>query len=337
MIQIVPSCRIKEQKYLVNGKTLLEEGKVTTCDFLDIEEEYDIISPDSLLNAIRNNPGKEPAFTADKIDSVLTNHIIYRFQPMGVCTIEYKSHVNRKFNLGYMGFIQSAPLSKLENYDSHLYYIPKTLPFERKGIKYDFKSIQDFSAKLPVPLYFNEKEKNIESPNNLPERFIQFLGKKETDKNVNRVGFAIGYSLIKGITKPEERTKTSNNSLMIFTSSKSYPYAIDSKMGAVPAGKEFHCFAYNQYFDPAAYKNATSVYWHKQDSAYVLYIDYHKSIDNDIIKLPSYLSGRKIAIIEKTSSVELLTKQTIPSEGIELSVNNNYGYIVLKLDDSDER
>jgi hypothetical protein len=328
-VQITPACRIKEQKYLVNGKTPLEDGKVTSCDFLDIVEEYDIIAPDSLLDMIRKNPGKEPLFTAKELDSVVTDHIVYRFLPMGACTVEHKSKANRKFNLTHMGFIQSAPLSK-GPLDTHEYYIPKTLPFELKGRKYDFANFADYSEKLPDELLFGAKYKNISDAGNPPDRFIQFLGEKKNGAPARKIGFALGYSLIEGITRSETRAVNCEVPLHLYVTNKTYPRAIQG--GTVEAGKEFHCLAYRQYFDASAYANATAVYWHKEVDSYLLYIDYHKAVDNDVIKLPDYLSSKKITVVEKTPSVKLLTAQTVPSDGIALSVDGQYGYIILKLE-----
>ncbi len=200
-VQITPACRIEKQQYLVNGKTALEDGKVTSCDFLDIVDEYDIIAPDSLLDSIRNNPGKEPKFTAKNLDSMVTEHIVYRFQPMGACTVEHKSKANRNFNLGYMGFIQSAPLTK-GSFDTHEYYIPKTVPFELKGRKYDFANFADYSQKLPNELLFGENKNGA---------------------NVHRIGYVIGYSLIEGITRPETRSKNCKTPLYLYVSNKTYP------------------------------------------------------------------------------------------------------------------
>lgn len=333
-VQITPACRIKEQKYLVNGKTALEDGKVTSCDFLDIVEEYDIIAPDSLLDMIIKNQGKETQFTANELDSVVTNHIVYRFQPKGACTVEHRSTAKRNFNLGYMGFVQSAPLTK-GSFATHEYYIPKTVPFELKGNKYDFANFADYSQKLPNGLLFGAKYKNISDPGNPPERFIQFLGEKKERAPARKIGYAIGYSLIEGITRPEMRSKNCETPLFIYTSNKTYPHAIDG--GTVEKGKEFHCLAYRQYFDASAYENATNVYWHKEGESYLLYIDYHKAIDKDIIKLPDFFFGRKISIVEKTPSVRLLTEKTVPDEGIALSIVDKYGYIVLRLDDNSRK
>ena len=219
------------------------------------------------------------------------------------------------------------------NYGLHEYYIPKTLKFETKGGIFDFRSIQDFTVKLPAPLHFNSKEQNIQDNNNLPDRFIQFLAEKENDRTVRNVGYALGYSPINGITRPAERAKNTANALMIYTSYKTYPSAINLKIGDIKAGTEFHCLAYRQYFDPSAYKNATCVYWHREGNAYVLYVDYHKSVENDVIKLPDFLSGKKITVVEKTPSLKLFTDQTVPPEGIVLSVSDQYGYAILKLEE----
>jgi hypothetical protein len=327
--QLWPSCRMNKQVYLVNGKEPLAPGKSAVCDYFDIVEEYDIIAPDSLLESIKKNPGKEADFRAKDLDAVLTNRIVYRFQPMGACTVEHMSTARRGFNLSYAGFIQSAQLEK-GSFDIHEYYIPKTIPFELKGRKYDFRNFVDFSKKLPNEIMFAKRYKNIADPANLPDRFIQFLGKNDAGSSAHKVGYALGYSLVEGMTKPEERIKNTKTALYLYVSNKTYPYAVEG--GFVPAGKVFHCLAYRQYFDPSAYKNTTSVYWHKEGDSYLLYIDYHKLVDNDIIKLPDYLSGRKISIVEKTPSLKLLTEKIVPSEGISLSVDGTYGYAVLKLD-----
>ncbi len=327
IVQITPACRITEQKYLVNGKEPLNDGRAMPCEFLDIVEAYDIIAPDSLLDSARKNKGKPLNFTDSSLDSVITNKITYRFLPMGACTVEHKSKANSRFNLSSMGFIQTAALMKGEE-DSLSYYIPKTLSFETNGVRFDFKSIQEYPTKPAVPLSFSGGHKNIEDPANPPDRIIQLLDKKGKGK----IGFAIGYSLTEGMTLPEERIKNNNNSIYIHTTSKIYPYAVDSKMGVIPAGKEFYCLAYRQYFNPSAYKNATSVYWHKEGDSYMLYADYHKSVDKDTIRLPGYLAGKKITVVEQTSSVKLLTEDKVPADGLRLSVEKEaYGYIVLKL------
>lgn len=327
MVQITPACRIKKQECLVNGKTPLEDGVVTNCDFLDIVEDYDIIATDSLLEATINNAGKKIDFTGSQLDSVVNNRITYQFQPYGTCVIDYKARADRDFNLSYMGFIQAAPLFQ-DKFKTHEYYIPKVKPFEEQGRKFDFRGIQDYTQKRDFGLYFN-KGSMLADKNNLPERFIQFLG---TD-NERKVGFVLGYSLISGITKPEIRAKNCKRALFLWTSQKSYPSAIDSRMGMIKKGQIFHCIAYRQYFQPhSASKNATCVYWNKQNGSTIVYIDYHKSVQGDTIQLPIIFKGKKISVVEKTPGIKL-TQTSVPDTGIiNVSTTNKTDYIVLKLD-----
>jgi hypothetical protein len=44
------------------------------------------------------------------------------------------------------------------------------------------------------------------------------------------------------------------------------------------------------------------------------------------------MTGKKISVIEQTPGVILHTLEIVRQEGLCLSVKDNYGYIVLKLD-----
>jgi hypothetical protein len=228
-----------------------------------------------------------------------------------------------------MGFIQSARLTK-GGYDTQEYYIPKTLPFTQDGKTFDFKAIQDYSEPPPSPLQFSAANKNIADPNNPPERFIQFLGRKEGGKTVREVGYALGYSLIHGLTTPKERAKNAGTAINLHTTSKSYPHAIDSRMGPIiPAGTQFECTAYRHYFCPAAQKNATCLYWHEEDGDTVVYADYHKAVARDVIKLPSKLAAKAPTVVEKTPSLTFRPDRT--AGGVVVSVTGDYGYVVFRI------
>ena len=156
------------------------------------------------------------------------------------------------------------------------------------------------------------------------------LGKSAT---APAIGYALGYSLIRGCTRPQDRAVGAGIALMLHPhTAKSYPRAIDEKMGPrIRAGTEFHCVAYRQYFDPAAYPNATCVYWHPEGEDVVLHADYHRSVERDVLRLPAALAGKRIDVIEKTPSLVLHTGTVVPASGLALSVRDGYGYMVLRL------
>jgi len=331
MAQLRPACRISRQQYLADGAAPLHDGQPTSCGHLDIVEEYDIISPASLLADAVSHPGVERDPIASHLQGVIRNRITYRFHPNGANVIHYHAEALQEFRLGYMGFIQSARLYK-GAYDTHEYYIPKTQPFTQDGAAYDFRAMQDYSERPPSPLRFRAADNNIEAPGNLPDRFIQFLGRRRDGATVREVGYALGYSLIHGLTVPETRAANAGSAIMLYTSAKSYPVAVDGKMGPViPAGTRFHCVAYRHYFRPGLHGKATCLYWHESGDDVVVYADYHRAVDRDVLKLPAALTGKGIAVVEKTPSLTLHTAGALPAAGLAVSVAGDYGYVVLRL------
>ena len=331
LVQLCPACRMNKKEYLVDGKNPLAEGVPTNCAFLDVAEDYDIVCPDAVLAAARKNPGKEIDYVAPGLAAVVNNRITYRFLPQGACVVKHHSTALRDFQLSYMGFIQSAPL-KRGDFDTHEYFVPKTLPFKVGDQQFDFKAIQDFSFPLKNGCEFMAAKNNLEDPANPPDRFIQFLGNTEGGKTARKIGYALGYSLVKGITRPEIRAKNAKMPLWIWKTSKTYPHALDDGMGKeVKAGTEFECTAYRQYFDPSANTNATCVYGHRQGDDYILYAHYHRPVEKDTLVVPPSLVGRKFEVIEKTPSVTIFSGDEVPKAGISISVSSEYGHIVLKM------
>jgi len=333
MTQLIPACRIQKQAYLVDGKTPLPEKKAVDCSYLDIVEEYDIINPASLLDKIRQFPGKEQNFVGEDLAGVIHNSIIYRFWPNGAIVIYHTSKALQQFNIGYMGFIQSAKLNT-GNFRAHEYYIPKTKPFRLGGTDYNFQALQDFRAPVPASINFQSSAGTITDELNLPDRFIQLLGDRENGKFIGKAAFAMGYSPVSGMTKTGQRQRNTSSGGLIYTSSKSYPCALNNRIGAtVPAGTVFNCTAYRTYYDPRRNPNATCVYWYKENDDYLVYLDYHRNVDHEIVVLPPEMTGKKMSIIEQTSSFRLLTDNTVAEKGIIISVTNEYGYSVLRIAD----
>lgn len=330
LTQMLPAARIESQQYLIDGKTPLKDGKPVICDYLDIKEKYDIIAPDSLLESIKRQPGKVQDFIAPGLDALLTDETTYQFQPRGVCVVDNHIIPGRDFSTYQASPVMSMQLNRLNNYQTHEYYIPKTMPFDNDGTRYDFNSIQDFTVPIKLSLGFRGSAKNI-NPADPPDRFIQFLGNKRNGKKVREIGFAMGIANDIGLGRPDVRSKNVDEMLFIFRSYKTYPRVLDMKAGALKAGTDLHSRGYRQYFNPEAYDNATCVYWHRRGDVIWLYADYHQSVSKDILKLPEAFTGKKIVIAEKSPSVKLLTKDTVPAEGIAVSVDGKQGFLVLKL------
>lgn len=329
LTQLRPCARIKEQKFLADGKAALISGKLIDCGSLDIVEEYDIINPASVLAEVIKHPGRRANFVAAHLDAVITNKIIYRISPNTAVVISHQATALQPFNLEFMGFIQQALLRPSNSSTVIRYYIPNATAFQQDGIDYDFQSIQAFETPKS-PLRFNGQD--TPGHRTLPERFIQFLGDPDAAKNKNRVGFALGYSLTSGLTALDHPTSRRNSAGFIHTSSKTYPFAIDETVGTpVPAGTTFDCLAYRQYFNPALQTNTTCVFWHEENDKTIVYIDYHQTVDNDKIRIPKHLTGSPFRVLAKTGSVSLNSPNNIPQDGLKVTSTSDHGSLVIEV------
>ncbi|MCX6970014.1 MAG: hypothetical protein NTV93_07655 [Verrucomicrobia bacterium] len=324
LVQLTPACRIRSQQFLADGRPL-EDGVSTPCRNFEVVEEYDIIAPDSVLEAVKAAPGRKINFVAGELDAVLNNRIVYRFQPGGACEILHRATALRDVDLGYMGFIQATPLHAGEA-SRLLSYIPKTLPFAAGGRDYDFRGLQNLSERPAEPLIFSFERGNIADVADLPDRFIQILQEGE-----KQVGFAMGYSLFRGTTKPAVRAAKTGSPLFIHTTRKTYPAAVDGKAGTVTAGDDFECLAYRQYFDPRSHPEATCLYGHMQDGDYILYADFHRPVEKTVLPFPRELCGKKFEVIEQSDSIEIQIGGEVPAEGVEVAVRGERGSVLLRI------
>ncbi len=322
LVQMYPAVRIIRQEYLVDGKTPLKEGSPVICNTLDGVESYDIIAPDSVLEKIKKNPGKACDFAAQDLESLLTRESVYQFQPRGACLTTQRAKMNRDLVIGFTSPVMTVPLVKESN-STYECYVPNTLPFETDGVKYDFNAIHDF--KVPVKNTVDFRGKNIDS-SNPPHRFIQMIG----EDGKRRIGFAMGFDSTVGLGKPEELSKNTSLPAYIYKTGKVYPQIIDHMAGLQKTGTVLEMAGYRKYLNLTEYVNPTCVYFYRNGNSLMLYVDYHKSVNNDAIKLPAEFTGKKITVIEKTPSLKLLSGDTIANGGINVSVEGSHGYIVLK-------
>ena len=333
LVQIIPALRIKYQKYVIDNKTPLEDGKIYICDSLAILEEYEIIAPDALLKTIISNSGNKTDFNALGIAALLNEKNIYEFQPRGVCLVDQTITPKRDFKTYQASPVMSMQLTKRGKYNSLECYIPKTKAFVNEGTKFDFNAIQDFSVPIKFSLNFKASNNNIDTQNP-PDRFMEFLGQKSNDGINRKIGYAFGIINDYGLGKPEKRLRNVDEMFFIYRSHKIYPRILDMKAGVLKKDVELKSKGFRQYFKMPDSGEATCVYWHKRDNGTRLFIDYHKPVEKDLIKLPAKFAGKKIKIIEKSENIKLLTEGKIPEQGLEVSVNGKQAYLVLQLSDA---
>lgn len=310
-LQMKPITLNHTVKILVDGKYDLIEDELTYGDFVDLIDQHDIVDPSTVTYSYPTAWNNGSPW--------IRNRITQRLQNYGAFILDYSAEILRELSLGYMGFIQSTKLNK-GTYDKVFAYMPKVLI--NNG--YDFKAIIDFTSNPSVSL--NYTDAYLESTSNPPDRLIEFLGDNDGTK---RVGYAHGYNIVYGHGKSASRDANNTNQWNIHTSGKSYPHCIDN-LGIISTGY-YHAIAYRQYFDPQLYPNTTCVYHHKIGNMEMVYIDIHQNVTNLKIQLPSFLTGKAITLVEKNSDLTLVSDELVTSDGVIVTVTNNYGYAVLKL------
>ena len=315
--QLYSPVRILSRKYLADGKPMQEKDTLK-CGVFTIEEEYDIIATDAILKHVIANPGRQVAFNEPGLARILNQKIVYKFYPDSSCIVSHHVKFDRDIRLGYMGFIQAIQMQK-GKYGQHLYYIPKTKPFEHDGQEWDFSNLVDFTR--PIKGSMHIKADAFENPASMPERFIQYL---KNCKDRPDIGFVCGYSMLEGCTTPEEHGKNAAIALFLYKSHKTYPHALDGgKLKYIKAGQTFYCMAYRQYFDPNQ-----GYYLNRQGKYLVMYADFHEPVSAKTIALPEKLRGIKPELVEKSDTVQY----ELSADSLKFDSTGKYGYCVLKFE-----
>ena len=331
--QLWPGNRINDYRLLVDGKALLSDQTEVECDFLDHVLDYSVIMPDSLVDTVKKNPGRATDFLDESLSLLFSVNTLLRYRGCGACTLDVTVRAENNFGgLRCLGVMFGWGGGSIAQKQTEEFYIPKlkpitTPPFGPEKVSYEC----DFSAiyRMPNPMSvgYNISRSDCLNPEDMPDRFIRVVGNDDR----RELGIAIGYSLFEGCTAKELKGADRPFVYHLYKTKKMYPYCY--RWENARKGESRRVLAYRQYFDPQREPDATAFYYHRQMSSDVVYLDFHKSVENKTISLPQYCVGKKVTVLEKTPSLELHSGGTIPANGaIALSVRDGYGYVVLKLD-----
>ena len=296
--QLLPNARIKKQNFLLDGAPLpegefIKRGKKLTCD-----ESYEVVSPVGLLDLVLKNPGKKVDLIDPAIPGALEVNNFYTFTPDGTMYLDQKTRFLEKTAVRQLGLLQTQIIYTPGRNPFREYYVPKTLPFEEAGRKFDFAGGVDSTAKLPRIFFTGSR---IADPENLPDRFIQIAGVNNAKKGgkVRETGLVIGYSLTKGATIPAVRKNAAGKQpVWINVTQKSYPYVIYSQGGIIfQPGSVVEASGYRKLFDPARFgKIAPASYTVCENGETLLYLHFSAAGSVDV---PEGFSR----IVEKSSKV----------------------------------
>lgn len=328
--------RILSRTYLLDGKPLppktLLKGKTVT-----VLEKTGICLLDPLA---------AKAFQHDKVDEFYSIwEYSYNFYPNGSCRVDHKITITRDTLLMGVSTMQDSDLEFSKSWNFYEKYIPKmkkfrqspTLPwrssqaFVRQGNKmvadsreYDFEGVQDMTQKktdkkTPTTRFEIQTQGGFVDPADLPDRWIEFIGKIENGKRVRKIGNVLGIDPEFGMGRHSERAKN-KNVFIIPNWNKTYPTQFAPGKKIIKKGTVLEGVGYRCYFNPELIGEATALFTIPHKDGIKVYADFHKSVKN--YTLP-FAADAKVRILEKTPSVTL--------KGNKLSVNGTYGRIVVKV------
>ncbi len=299
----------KEVVVFVDGQERRLRGSID-CDYAEIREEYEIINPATVAEALRKNRpvggyAVEPdlaAFGEPMIDCKLT----YRVEKDGtIFTIfDYKRLIKVHFSK-FMGVMYQE---KLDVYGGGIWrYFPKILPFETAEGRFDFSN-PTLICNAPFPhdiLLSREYWQDNGSP---CERVVDYFRDRD---GADKLAFACGFlPILDG--KPALRNKRVSNLVQLIFTRKHYPIFVEGDIATVKG------IGYKKYFTPE--KNKAAYYTVPFDGKTYIYVDI---FEKNALEIP--VAGG-FTLLEKGGDVKYAYENGV------LSVSGKKGFAVFVVD-----
>ena len=265
-------------------------------------EKYSVISPKGLYNYLTANVGNN---TNDSCSSNAITGLYYEFSCVYLFTEKGAVTLIQNYNMpngntGKTYMIIGAQSERIDEY----YSVPFSTYFEKF----------QHTIGTSVSLEKSDTWTNFDYP---PTCLFNF-------SNDMKKGFACGYIPNLGDVKPEIR-KSIYRAGYIYTSGKLYPYATINK--SLSGGDCFSLVAYRLPFNNFD-SNVPIMSWFYQGKDIYVSINCQEQ-KNTYIKMPDYMIGKKITIIEKDGNITC-DNDVVGLEGIKINCTN-YGYVMLKV------
>ncbi len=234
---------------------------VMNCDYAEINEEYEIMNPALVADALRQNRPKDGYTTPQPFDigkPILRHRMTYRIMPDGtiLCIFDLEKCMDIDFQFCMCAMYQE----KLDVFGGGIHRaIPGVLPFETEEGAFDFSMpVRLFPGPFPKNHYLTPKD--WANPDWAPDRFVDVF---RDNAGQDRMGFAAGYlPILDG--QPQYRKQHLPHAALLYHSRKAYPTFI----GGVERARGV---AYKKYFKSPVDK--TSVYTVPYEGKTYIYVD----------------------------------------------------------------
>lgn len=309
-IQLYPSINNIKCNFILDGKEIVEDG-IYFGKELRVKEQYNIMCYKELIDLAHRNIGVH--FTKLNIPTAVRMKIDYLYTKGCNCFISHTLTTLKKITFCNCGFIQSIVIAG--NGKNVYRYLPNVKA--KSGI--DFGTLYDMANyKTDLKLFTSD----FIEPTIPPNRCVDWVGSDRENKDY---GFVMGYIVDKTDASNSERVKNGGGWDLRRTK-KSYPVALTQLTLGPGISKTFSC--YRNWISGEKVEDASLFNIVKDKKDTYVYIDYHKDVKFKNFALDEYL-GRNIEIVESKNFT--LHNDTVNADGVLFSINNNYGYAILKL------
>ncbi len=295
---------LKRDLYVEKDGVLSRYFQSGEYDYAEIHEEYDIMHPVSMVEAIRHGR-PERGYTFSRYKPVGTPMLrisgIYRIMKDGTITYEFSHRKLRDVHFkANKGVIYQE---KINGFRGGIYrYIPKLLPLSLPEGDFDFSYPTD-TLDGPFPQSYEVKKSDWENPDSPPDRIIDYF---KDEKGEICMGFACGYlPVFDG--HPKIRKEMLACAAHLVRSRKGYPFFLCGDITAC------HGLGYRRYF-PASSKG--SVYTIPFGKCTYIFVDF---FEENVWEIPV---ADNVTLYEKSKGI------TYKTENGNLIVHGEKGYAV---------
>lgn len=252
-VQLTPAIRHtkREAVCLQNGQWV-EATYNEGCERAEIHEEYEIINPATVAEAIREGRPEggytvQPSLAAG--EAMFLHRMTYRIEPDGAILCDFDHTCLQDVPMPYyLGIMHQL---KCDVYGGGVWrYIPKVRPFTAKGKAVDFTR-PFLTTQDTLPDYVPLTPDLWTDPTSPPDRQLDFIRRQD---GTMAVGFASGF-LPLGDGKPARRAASITDAATIVASCKTYPTFAGGLLNLRQGDRSFPRLkgvAYKKYFLPCA-------------------------------------------------------------------------------------
>ena len=329
--QLRPIMEHSDREWFADGVEITKPGTYY-CDSFKVNESQVGYDPATIRDWFDGTDG-QPVLTGAEVLAKFT----YSYNYYGAqCCVNTTVDVRREIQCSRYGATQQQFFFDVGDYKA-MFLIPKAAA--RNGVEIDkpFNSPSESSRAYT----FYRTADYLKDVNDPIDRQIGYLFNPTIEEYL--VGMAAGLSLVSGDTVKSKRVDNlpagdknaryaigsispSNTNKFYIAAVNTAPFEENDYYFPTNYFKEINFYV--SYFDPA--ENVGQVYWYKDGNNYVIYTHCQNIMDRVAIKVPSFMEGLKLSVVEKTDDAQLLTETIQNGKFFVNYASDEANYIVLK-------